>query len=506
MLARLVGSHLLVLLLALAVVMLSSTVYLRRYERTAEEQRLAQLAIPLIAEINVARVGTNTGAVRSPLRDAVIEAIDTQAEALDVRILIVDTDGTIRYDTSTDENLLKTSLPEFASTAARVVARAQAQSGLQYAVFEPRGQSTFAGKRVLIGAAQTGALKSRRALVLVTDAKRFPLFRLVLPRLLLVLGISLLAASALGLFFSRRIARPIHRLTAAADAMAAGDLEQQVEADRPDEIGRLVESFNTMSHQVAATYRSQRQLLADVAHELRTPLTSVQGYAQALRDGVVEEGPEQDRVLATIGREAERMSTLIAQLLDLARLESGQSQLALAPVAVTDPFQRALERFRTQAQAKGVVLTAKAGDDLTIAGDEGRLLQILSNLLANALRHTPSGGLVSLAAEREGTAIKLVVHDTGEGISPERLPFIFNRFERGEGRNDGNGFGLGLAIVRELVTLHRGTIEVSSQIGRGTTFTLLLPAAQGRKQGAFGDETRPAPVTALLQMGPSIDS
>jgi signal transduction histidine kinase len=258
--------------------------------------------------------------------------------------------------------------------------------------------------------------------------------------------------------------------------MAAGNLEQRVSATGQDEIARLVESFNAMSRQVATTYRSQRQLLADVAHELRTPLTSVQGYARALQDGVVEAGPERARVLATISRESERMSALIAQLLDLARLESGQTRLNVAPVVVDGLFQRAMERFRTAAHVKGVVLTAQADPEVAVAGDDGRLLQILSNLLANAIRHTADGGLVSLTAEREGDAIRVEIHDTGEGISPERLPHIFDRFERGDNRDASSGFGLGLAIVRELVSLHRGQISAASQLGRGTTFTILLPA------------------------------
>jgi signal transduction histidine kinase len=471
--ARLVASHMLVLLLALGFVTLSSALYVRRYERTAEEDRIAQLAVPLIAEVNVARVASGSTKIGAQLKDA---AIDAQADALGVRILILDPDGTVRYDTSQDESLQKTTLPEYAPFAADVVSRAQRTSGLQYVIFDPTGTSAFAGKRVLIGAAQTGILKSRRALVLVTDVHRFPLIRLVLPRLLIVTGLSLVLASVLGFVFSRRIARPVRRLTAAADAMAAGNLEQQVEPERDDEIGRLVESFNTMSHQVASTYQSQRQLLSDVAHELRTPLTSVQGYAQALQDGVVDEGEERARVLRTIGRESERMSSLIAQLLDLARLESGQAKIAIAPVDADGLLQRALERFRGMAQAKGVVISARAGEGLAIAGDEGRLLQILSNLIANAVRHTPSGGLVSLTAERDEKAVRLVVHDTGEGIPPERLPAIFNRFERGEMRDGDAGFGLGLAIVRELVTLHHGTIDVASQVGRGTTFTIGLPA------------------------------
>jgi signal transduction histidine kinase len=239
-----------------------------------------------------------------------------------------------------------------------------------------------------------------------------------------------------------------------------------------------------MSRRVAATSRSQRELLANVAHELRTPLTSVQGYAQALRDGVIEDRAEQERALTTIGRESERMANLIGQLLDLARLESGQSRLKLRPVAAANLLDRVAERFQPAASRKGIVLHVAGGTGLTIQGDEDRLVQILSNLVDNALRHTPGGGHVKLEAASNlvlnGRAadIRLTVADTGEGIPPDRLPHIFDRFDRGaSATTDGSGFGLGLAIVRELVALHGGTIRVSSQVGLGTTFVVDLPAA-----------------------------
>ncbi len=478
---RLIASHVLVILLALGLVVASSAVFLRRYERTAEEERLAQLAVPLIAEVNVARLGNSVLEGGQRLR---VDAIDAQADAMDLRILILDVDGTVRYDTSEDENLRKQALPQFSSVAADVVERAQSSRKLQYEFISTSSGDAFGGQRLLIAAGQTGQWQAKRALVLISDSKRFPLIGLFLPRLFLVTGISLILASILGLVFSRRISLPVQRLTTAADAMAAGNLEQQVVGTGPDEIGRLVGSFNTMSRQVSATHRSQRELLADVAHELRTPLTSVQGYAQALKDNVIDDSAGRDQALTVIGREAERMSALIGQLLDLARLESGQSKLAFRPVAVPHLIDRVMERFRPTAARKRIVFTGSAPPDLLIHGDENRLVQLLSNLVGNAMQHTPADGLVSVNAcsvdviAGGGPGVRLIVHDTGEGIEPELLPRIFDRFERGQSTDDrtATGFGLGLAIVRRLTDLHHGSISVHSELGRGSTFTLDLPS------------------------------
>jgi two-component system sensor histidine kinase BaeS len=295
-------------------------------------------------------------------------------------------------------------------------------------------------------------------------------------------------ASLAGYLLSRRIAAPVNRLTNATQSMAEGQLEQDVPGEGPDELGRLVAGFNAMSRRVAATARSQRDLLANVAHEIRTPLTSVQGYALALRDGVIEDASEQERALTTIGRESERMASLIGQLLDLARLESGQTRLTLRPVAVDSLLERVAERFQPAATHKGVTLLVDGRTTLAVQGDEGRLVQVLSNLVDNAIRHTPSGGHVKLEISprsidgRGSAGVRFTIADTGEGISPDRLPRIFGRFARGDG-TDGAGFGLGLAIVRELVALHNGDIRVSSQPGAGTTFVVDLPAAPPNAAG-----------------------
>jgi signal transduction histidine kinase len=474
---RLVGSHILVILLALGLVVASSALLLRRYERGAEIERLTQLAVPLVAEVNITGASRPGGAGRPR---APIDALDAQAAAMNLRLIVMDQHATVHYDTSETANLEDQQLPQFATRVTAVVARAKLSSALQFEIVTPDQGDELHGQLVLIAAGRTGRWNAERALLIVSDVDRQPLIRLYLPRLFLVTGLSLIAASAVGLALSRWISLPIERLTRAADAMAAGDLEQEVAGAGDDEIGHLVARFNLMSRKVATTHRGQRNLLADVAHELRTPLTSVQGYARALRDKVIDDEAGRATALATIDREAGRMETLIAQLLDLARLESGHAPLDLQPVPLERLFARTEERFRTEATGQGVVLTLNAPSGLAVRGDETRLLQVLSNLLSNAVRHTPAGGLVAVSAApipmaQGGGGVRLTVHDTGEGIDPALAPRVFDRFSRGA--HGSTGTGLGLAVVREIVEQHHGAIAVTSELGRGSTFSIDLPRA-----------------------------
>jgi two-component system sensor histidine kinase BaeS len=482
--ARLIVSHAFVILLALVLLLLFSAAYLRRYETTVEKARIEGLSKTLTISANfLARQAA------SSTKEQRIEAIDALADEQNVRLIVFGRAGQVLYDSDEANNLTGQVLADYGPTVRALIRQSDVGPGIVQHWIEPRNGDPLSGNLVLLSAGGPGA--QGKALAIVVPPRRFPLLARYLPRLLLVAALSLAIASLAGYLLSRRIAAPVDRLTVAAGSMAEGHLEQEVAGEGPDELGRLVATFNTMSRRVAATARSQRDLLANVAHELRTPLTSVQGYAQALRDGVIEDQTERDRALSTIGREAERMASLIGQLLDLARLESGQTRLTLRPVPVTQLFDRVADRFQPLASQKGITMHVVGETGLAVQGDEGRLVQILSNLVDNAIRHTPGGGHVKIEAtpnvarnDRTSPEIRLIVADTGEGIPPDRLTRIFDRFDRGASAStDRSGFGLGLAIVRELVALHHGTIRVSSELGRGTTFVVALPAAPSPRPG-----------------------
>lgn len=485
--ARLIASHGFVLLLALALVLAISAAYLRRDAQRVEVARLTALAIPVTVQTGelLNRSAAN-GSLTAAQRSSFAQLLDREATEWNVRLLIFDPRGIVRFDTATSGNLAGQTLTAYAPAIAAIHRDAQRVKGVHHRLATPAGSSgnpLGRDRLVLVAGSRVSAALAPRLVVGVASPPSGNLLTgRYVPRLLLALAAALLVASLLGYVLSRRIAAPVDRLTAAADAMAAGNLEQRVPGEGPDELGRLVASFNAMSRQVAATARSQRDLLANIAHELRTPLTSVQGYTQALHDGVISDPDERTRALATIGAESARMGELIGQLLDLSRLESGQTRLTPRVVPVRRLLAGVTDRFRLEAERRGITLTADAPADLAVRGDEERLAQIVGNLVGNALRFSPAGGRVELTGARltvpggDGRlGVRLAVRDTGAGIPAARLPRIFDRFERGDGPEA--GFGLGLAIVRELVQAHGGAIAVQSEIGRGTTFTIDLPAA-----------------------------
>ena len=296
--------------------------------------------------------------------------------------------------------------------------------------------------------------------------------------LLLAAGVAGLAAVLLTLILSRRILRPVEALTTAARRMEKGDLSQRVEVQSNDEIGELARAFNAMADGLTRLEELRRNMVTDVAHELRTPLSNIRGYLEALQDGVVEPKPG---VIDSLHEEAMLLNRLVDDLRELTLAEAGQLKLEHRPVAPADIVDRALEAARAQAEAKGITLQADLPEDLPLVDvDPQRIEQVLGNLLSNALTHTPSGGEVVVAARAKGSEVEVSVSDTGEGIPPERLPYIFERFyraDRSRSRATG-GTGLGLSIAKQLVEAHGGRISVASQVGQGTTFTFTLPVAE----------------------------
>jgi len=479
-----------VILLALLIVLVISAVWLLRDERRAQIDALNDLAIPLLVETRALTANRFSGRTRPIREDIVADIFVSQAVEMDLRILVVDPTGLVLLDTATDTapdtggHLTGQFLAAYAEPVARVIRAATESDTFVSHVATPSRNDTvspFAGQIVLLAASGERLVGggSPNALVLVEPPRRQGVVARFIPPLLLALACALLVAVVAGYGLSRRLAAPIARLTLAADAMAAGRLDQHIPAAGLDEIGRLVASFNAMSGRVTATDRAQRTLLADVSHELRTPLTNVQGYTQALRDGLLRTPQEIDAALSTISSESDRMTRLIGQLLDLARVESGQSPLTLRQTDLRRILESTHQRFASSAAEQGVTLTIEAPAPVTLLADEDRLAQILGNLVANALRHTPSGGEIALTAHArrfpsgQPTAAIVTVRDTGSGIPAERLPTVFDRFTRGD--TDPSGFGLGLAIAKELAVLHGGVISVESELGGGTTFTIQLP-------------------------------
>ena len=308
----------------------------------------------------------------------------------------------------------------------------------------------------------------------------------LLPRLAWAGGIALAVSLLLAGLIAYSIARPLDRIARAAEEITAGNYDQQLDITAPGEAARLAQSFNTMARRVKATLESQRDLVANVSHELKTPLTSIQGFSQALLDGTAAGGAERERAAAIIYEESGRMRRLVDELLDLARLEAGEVTLARRPVDVGRLLDDVRARFAFQSEQWGVALDLEALPGLPpVVGDADRLSQVFGNLLDNALKHTrgtEAARVVLNVAPRDGQVLCSVM-DNGPGIPARDLPRIFERFYQVDKSRvrvrEGGGAGLGLAIAREIVQAHGGTIWVESVEGLGTRFNVELPAEPG---------------------------
>ena len=234
----------------------------------------------------------------------------------------------------------------------------------------------------------------------------------------------------------------------------------------------MTAAFNQMNNDLARAENARRQMTADVAHDLRTPLTVLSAYIESLREGILQPTPERFEVMQT---EVDHLSHLVEDLMTLAKADAGEIMLNRRPVVLADLLNRIVKTYELQAQNKQVTLTQHAEPDLPKLNlDEKRMAQVLSNLVSNAIRHTPAGGQVRLKALRSGDIIQVIVSDTGEGIAASALPFVFDRFFRADKSRFATGeeSGLGLAIAKSLVEAHGGRISVQSEVGVGTTFTV----------------------------------
>lgn len=356
------------------------------------------------------------------------------------------------------------SAPSFFAGQVAAMARAHGAAGGMGQVSGPLGMAGREGVALALDAAVAGAY--RRSL---NDA-------------LVLAGIAGGAvAVVLSLLLSQRIAGPVHRLAAASRRIAAGHYAERVPAppDDPQELADLAQSFNAMATSLEATERRRLELLGDVAHELRTPVAAIEGYLEGLLDGVIAPS---DQLWAKLDAEAGRVHRLIEDLQDLSRAEAHQMPLAVRPTDPAVVAKAAAERLTGDFAAKGLALHVNVAPGLPLVpADADRAVQVLTNLLTNALRYTPAPGHVHLRVSETGGMVRFDVTDTGIGLAPEDLARVFERFyrvDRSRARASG-GTGIGLTIAKALVEAMGGRIWATSPgPGQGATFSFELPRAR----------------------------
>ena len=294
-------------------------------------------------------------------------------------------------------------------------------------------------------------------------------------RYLLWAGISVaLLGTALVWSLARRTLAPVQRLGATARQLGRGDLSQRAEVTGPTEIRQLAHSFNSMAAELEEAESRRRNLTSDIAHELRTPTSNIQGYMEAIKDGLVQPEPE---TIDTIHEQSLLLSRLVDDLRLLAQVDGGELHLQRTQTRVEELVQSCVDALRPRADAKGVALSVDVPETLPALDlDPTRIAQVVGNLLDNAVTHTPEGGTVTVSARTGAGAVEVQVADTGPGIAPDDLQRVFDRFYRTDpsrSRNTG-GTGLGLTIARRLVEAHGGSIEAESVVGRGSRFIVRL--------------------------------
>jgi signal transduction histidine kinase len=470
---RIVATYFLVVIISLVVASVVFVFFLARYIRNRDREDLRrQVGVVArdIAAVNKAQAGAQA-AGQAPAEGAatrvVSNLLNTEARVLKAKLALVTPEGTVVSESNNRPMLgrLKVELPAgIFGQNPKVTRRFFKRLGKDY---------LFATSPTTLAESAQGYLLAMQP-VEQLGAVAGSLVLNVLAAGLIALALSMLLA----LYLSSAISRPVRAVTEAARSMAAGDYGQEVPVRGSDETAELARDFNIMAERVRTSHELQRNFVGDVSHELRTPLTSIEGFSQALLDGVSTGADEQRRSLEIINQESKRLNRLLSDLLLLSRIDAGELRPGNRPVDLVDLVRKLENLYSARARAEGIELkVATPAGGLNMNTDPDRLERVLTNLLDNALKYAGASGTVSLSAQVLPPCVQFSVADTGPGIPPEQLPRIFDRFyrlEQSRAQKHG-GSGLGLSITKELVETLGGTIKVQSLVGHGTTFTLTFP-------------------------------
>ena len=502
--ARLILAFAAIIFLTLLLVGIGFVFIIRQYQEQRELLRLGTLIGPILGQSRqVEQQGRNLEEAR--------DFLDRQADELDVRLALARPNGMIVYDS---ENLLTNHRIDLAAAEqlsplqrVRLVSAPGIEDGrLRFIFLQPGGNADRPGLR-------PGGPGGPILAIIHEPPTVLSVLREMAPRLGLAALVSLSASIVVAWLLAASIARPLARMTHAAEDMTLGRYDHEIEVRGDDEVARLSAAFNMMVHEVARSQRTLRDFVANVSHDLRTPLTSIQGFSQAMVDGALRTPEDYAEAGHVINEEAERMRRLVEDLLELSKIESGQVRLDLGPCELEMLAHQAAERAERRATEQHVSLALAIDETPTVRADGRWVERAVDNLLDNALKHTPDGGtvtialgtmtvppgsrVISLVGRHSGGFGYIAVHNTGSFIPPMDQPRVFERFYQVDKARStsGTGSGLGLAIAQEIVQAHGGWIHVQSSRAGGTEFAVLLPLldrTSGRGVGSLRPERESA--------------
>jgi len=469
---RLIISYALIVILCLSIVAVAVTIIIQGYRDQIVMAQLNEAGRPVLNQIRLlARGQTTATELWANIKD--------QAQKKDFHILLVEEDGNIFRQvtpgaTQTDRaiEIPEGELPHNISQLTR--GTFQTASGRRFnftaypidKLFRTQGQGRM--NTLVVAMPRNGALA-----VWLSLARPFLLTGLI------AFAVSIVVAFLL----ARSFYRPVQRITQAAERIAQGQYDQEVPLAGPKEMQTLAIRFNEMAGKVKQSQQQLRHFVADISHQLKSPLTSIQGFAQALLDGTAEDSETRLKAAQIIEDESRRMRRQVDELLELSRMQSGQVEMSHELVDLKELLIQCQEIFILRAEDKKINLKTEIEPLMPAIGDIDHLEQVFGNLLDNAFKNCPAGGEVAIIGRNSGADfVSITVADSGPGIPPEQLPYVFERFYQAGGLR--TGVGLGLAIAREIVFAHGGDIEVGSNPGEKTKFTVTLPtgASDTKKQ------------------------
>lgn len=484
--AKLIASYALVIVLTLILVASGFTYVLRSYQTTLRLNQLADYALPLTFAVERSqRLGATPDDIDKYLRD--------QANELNVRIFLVGSNRRVTLDT--DRTLVGQPIPLPTEERARL-GGTMAWGTLDVPGGAPLTFIAMTAPPPRATTRDSAPPPPPNLVVAVPESSLGSAWLELAPSLILGALLALVLAIAVAVVLARSIARPLAQVTVATERMATGDFDQFIDVRGRDEVGQLATSFNIMAREVGRMHRTMRDFLTNVSHELRTPLTSIEGYSLAMTDGTISTPAEYRDAAQIIGEEAARMHRLVEDLLYLSKIESGQIDINRAKVDLPDLLRSCVRQVQPQVDNAGLAIDVTAAPVPPILADGHRLQQVFVNLIDNAVKHTPKPGTIEVRAyptrthfarepggapslKLDSNWIAVDVHNPGSYIPPDHADRIFERFYQvDQARSyNGDGHGLGLAIVHQIVHAHHGRVEVASDPKDGTTFTVYLPAA-----------------------------